>query len=113
MSQSGMRSFPTQDKYCSQVRYTSTPMTIEHAPATLTNIIDKHHAYKDEIVKHHGKKERLKRTWKKQVEQNGVKVGLSRGDALCRSQWSVAVNRIAAGWRRIRPPSLARDATGC
>ena len=53
----------------------------------------------------HGKK----RTWKKedmekedmkkQVEEESMKVGLRREDALCRSKWSVDVNQIAAGLR--------------
>ena len=30
---------------------------------------------------------RLNRTWKKQVEEESVKVGLCREDALCRSKW--------------------------
>ena len=42
------------------------------------------------------KKERPKKTWKKQVEEESVKVGLRREDALCCSKWSVGVNRIAA-----------------
>ena len=42
---------------------------------------------------------RLKRTWKKQVEEESVKVGLRMEDALCRSKWSVGVNPIAAGLR--------------
>ena len=37
--------------------------------------------------------------WKKQVEEESVKVGLRREDALCRSKWSVGVDRIAAGLR--------------
>ena len=37
--------------------------------------------------------------WKKQVEEECVKVGLRREDALCRSKWSVVVNQIAAGLR--------------
>ena len=32
------------------------------------------------------KKRRPKRTWKKQVEEESVKVGLKREDALCRSK---------------------------
>ena len=40
-----------------------------------------------------------KRTWKKQVEEESVKIGLRREDALCRSMWSVGVNQIAAGLR--------------
>ena len=43
------------------------------------------------------KKGRLKRTWKKQVDEESEKVGLRREDALCRSKWSVGVNLIAAG----------------
>ena len=35
----------------------------------------------------------------KQVEEESVKVGLRRIDALCQSKWSVVVNRIAAGLR--------------
>ena len=45
------------------------------------------------------KKGRSKRTWKKQVEEECMKVGLRRKDALCRSMWSVGVNKIAAGLR--------------
>ena len=43
------------------------------------------------------KKERSKRTWKMQVEEESTKVGLSREDAICRSKWSVGINKIAAG----------------
>ena len=39
----------------------------------------------------------LKRTWKKQVEEEIVKVGLRREDALCRSKWIVGMSQIAAG----------------
>ena len=42
---------------------------------------------------------RPKRTWKKQVGEEIAKIGLRREDALCRSMWSVGVNRIAAGLR--------------
>ena len=45
------------------------------------------------------KKGRLKRTWKKQVEEESVKIGLRREDALCRSKLGVGVNQIAAGLR--------------
>ena len=45
------------------------------------------------------KKGRPKMTWKKEVEEESVKVGLRREDALCRSKWSVGVNKIAAGLR--------------
>ena len=37
--------------------------------------------------------------WKKQVEEESMKVGLRRKDALFRSRWSVGVNKIAAGLR--------------
>ena len=40
-----------------------------------------------------------KRTWKKQVEEEHVKIGLRREDAPCRSKWSVGVNQIATGLR--------------
>ena len=39
------------------------------------------------------------RTWKRQVEEESVMVGLTMEDALCRSKWSVGVNQIAA-WLR-------------
>ena len=42
------------------------------------------------------KKGRVKRTWKKQVEEESAKVGLRREDELCWSMWSVGVNNIAA-----------------
>ena len=45
------------------------------------------------------KKGRPKRTWKIQVEEESVKIGLRMEDALCRSKWSVGVNQIAAGLR--------------
>ena len=41
------------------------------------------------------KKGRPKRTWRKQVEEESVKVGLRREDTLCRSRWSVGINQIA------------------
>ena len=44
------------------------------------------------------KKRRPKRT-KKSVEEESVKVGLRREDALCQSRWSVGVNQIAALFR--------------
>ena len=45
------------------------------------------------------RKGRPKRMWKKQVEEESMKVGLRRKDTLCRSKWSVGVNKIAAGLR--------------
>ena len=41
------------------------------------------------------KNRRLKRTWKKQVKEESMKVCLRRKDAVCRSKWSVGVNKIA------------------
>ena len=41
------------------------------------------------------KKWRLKMTWKRQVEEESVKIGLRREDTLCRSKWSVGINQIA------------------
>ena len=35
----------------------------------------------------------------KEVEEESVKVGLGREDALCRSNWNVGVNQIAVGLR--------------
>ena len=40
-----------------------------------------------------------------------MKVSLRMKDALCSSKWSVGVNKIAAGLRRIWPTSLIGDAT--
>ena len=45
------------------------------------------------------KNRRLRRRWKKQVEEEAVTVGLRREDALCWSMWSVGVNHIAGGLR--------------
>ena len=45
------------------------------------------------------KKGRLKRTWKKRVEEESMIVGLRREDVLCQSKWSVGVNQIADGLR--------------
>ena len=45
------------------------------------------------------KKGSPKKTWKKQVEKESMKVGLRREDVLCRSKWSVGVSMIAAGLR--------------
>ena len=46
-----------------------------------------------------GRMGRPKRTSKRLVEEEGMKVGLRRRYVLCRSQWSVIVNKIAAGLR--------------
>ena len=45
------------------------------------------------------KKVRPKRKWNRQVEEESMKVGLRRKDALCRSKWSVCVKKVAAGLR--------------
>ena len=37
--------------------------------------------------------------WKKQVEEESMKVGLRREDAPCHSKWSVGVNNIDAELR--------------
>ena len=42
---------------------------------------------------------RPKKTLKKQVEEESMKVGLRREDVLCRSKGNDSVNQIAAGWR--------------
>ena len=45
------------------------------------------------------KKGRVKRTWKKQVEEKSVKFGVRMEDTFCQSKWSVGVNQIVAGLR--------------
>ena len=45
------------------------------------------------------KKVGLKRTWKKQVEEECVVVDLRREDAICQSKLSVGVNQITGGLR--------------
>ena len=58
------------------------------------------HVLRDELellVNDDGKKKSLKRTWKRQVEEESMKVGVSRVDALFRPQWIVGVNLIATG----------------
>ena len=45
------------------------------------------------------KKGRLRRTWKKKVEEESVNVGLRMEDALCQSKFCVGVNQITAGLR--------------
>ena len=51
------------------------------------------------LVEGQRKKRRLKKSWRKQVEEESVKVGLRREDALCRSKWSVGITQIVAGLR--------------
>ena len=45
------------------------------------------------------RKGRLKRTWRKHVEEESVNVDFRREDVLCRLKWSVGVTKIAAGLR--------------
>ena len=56
-------------------------------------------------VEGQGKKGRPKRMWKRQVEEESVKVGLRRVDALCRSKWSVGVNKICC-WVEVNLATL-------
>ena len=55
------------------------------------------------------KKSRPKRTWKKQVDEESVEVGLRREDALCRSKWSVAQIRFLLGRGESGNPHLLRN----
>ena len=43
------------------------------------------------------KKGRMKRTWKRQVEEESAMVGLRMKDAHCRSKWSVGITRLLLG----------------
>ena len=57
-------------------------------------------------VKCQGKKGRLRRTWKMQVEEESMKVCLSNKSALCQTKWVVGVIQIAPRLRRIWHPHL-------
>ena len=48
-------------------------------------------------VESHRKKGRLKRTWKKQVEEESVKVGLRREGAICNRSEVLALIRLLLG----------------
>ena len=50
-------------------------------------------------IEGHWKKGMIRRTWKKLVEEESMKVGFRREDGLRRSKLSVGVNMIAAGFR--------------
>ena len=50
-------------------------------------------------VEGQSKKERPKSTWKKQVEEESVKIGFRIENALYLSMWSVGINQIAGGLR--------------
>ena len=50
-------------------------------------------------VEGQGKNGSSKRTWKKQIEEESMKVGLRRKDVLCRSKNSAVVSKIAARLR--------------
>ena len=60
-------------------------------------------------VEGHRKDWRLKRTCKKQVEEESMKAGLSRKDAICCSMWIVGINWIAIGLRSMWSPPLVGD----
>ena len=47
----------------------------------------------------------------KQVEEESMKVGLSREYALCQSKWIGCIRKIGAGLTGIWPPSLVVDTT--
>ena len=49
----------------------------------------------DFVVEGQRKKRRSKRTWKRQVEEEHVKDGIGREDAIGQSKWIVGVNLIA------------------
>ena len=51
------------------------------------------------MLKVKGKKERWKKTWKKQVEEERIKVVLSVENVLCQSKWIFGINQIAT-WLR-------------
>ena len=65
----------------------------------------------DSKIEGQRKNGRPKRKWEKQVDEESLKIGLRRKDALCRSRWSVGVDQIAAGLRSIWPPLLVLDPT--
>ena len=48
-------------------------------------------------VEGQGKKGSPRRTCKSKFDEKSMKCGLRRKDALCRSKWSIGVNKIAAG----------------
>ena len=45
------------------------------------------------------RKWRLTKMWMKQVEEENIKLGVSREEPLFRSEWFIGVNRIAIRWR--------------
>ena len=51
----------------------------------------------DVEVEYQRKKGRPKRTWKRQVEEERMNIGVRGKDALRRSKWRIGVKRIAAG----------------
>ena len=54
------------------------------------------------------KRGRPKMTWKRQVEESVMKVGLKIEEAADRTTWREGVKAIAEGMRCIRPPSVTR-----
>ena len=53
----------------------------------------------DFVIEGQRKKGRQKRTWKRLVVKEIVKVGLGKEDVLYQLKWSVGVNKIAVGLR--------------
>ena len=51
------------------------------------------------------KKGRQNRSWKRQVEEESVKVGLRRKDALCRLKWSVSIKQYCC-WVEVNLATL-------
>ena len=49
----------------------------------------------DFVIEGYRKKRRLTKTWKNQVEEGSIKVGLSMEDALCQCMWIVGASQIA------------------
>ena len=50
------------------------------------------------------KRGRPKQTWKRQVEESLMKIGLRVEEATDRARWREGVRAIAEGMRYIRPP---------
>ena len=63
-------------------------------------------------VEGQGLKAGSKMTWKKQVEEESTKVGLSKVDMLCRSLWIFCVDQIGTTMMGVWPPSVVGDTSG-
>ena len=55
----------------------------------------------------------LNKAQKMLYEEESIKIGLSREDALCRSKRIVGVNQIATQLRYVWPPSIFVETSGC